>query len=145
MGKTAVSRTIHAPIERVFETIASIENFKQAIPQIVNVEFLTEQRFGVGTKFRETRLMGKRKATVELEVTELVDNQHIRIVSDTHGTVWDTVFTTQPAADGGVELTMVMDARAYKLLPKMLNPLLSGMIRKAVEKDMDAVKAFCEQ
>ena len=111
----------------------------------MNVEFLTEQRKGVGTRFRETRLMGKRKGSAELEVTEYVENERIRLVSDQGGTIWDTVFTVQPAAEGGVELKMVMDANAYKLLAKLLNPLIKGVIAKFIEKDMDAVKSYCEQ
>ena len=38
-----------------------------------------------------------------------------------------------------------MDARAHKLPPKLMNPLIKGMVQKAVEKDMDAVKAYCER
>ncbi len=114
------------------------------LPHIVNVEFLTEQRKGVGTRFRETRLMGKRKGSAELEVTEYVENERTRLVSDQGGTIWDTVFTVQPAAEG-VELKMVMDANAYKLLAKLLNPLIKWMIRKFIEQDMDAVKSYCEQ
>ena len=145
MARTTVRRTIQAPIERVFDTVAHIENFSKAVPHIVNVEFLSEQRKGVGTRFRETRLMGKREASTELEVTEYVENERIRLVSDQGGTIWDTVFTVQPAAQGGVELEMVMDANAYKLLARLFNPLIKGMIRKFIEKDMDAVKAYCEQ
>jgi uncharacterized protein YndB with AHSA1/START domain len=144
MGRTTVSRTIEAPIETVFDTVAHIENFSKAIPDIVNVEFLSDVRSGVGTHFRETRRMRGKEVSVELAVTEYVENDHIRIVSDTHGTVWDTVFTVEPATGGGIELTLVMDANAYKFLPKLMNPLIKGMIRKAIEKDMDAVKAFCE-
>lgn len=40
---------------------------------------------------------------------------------------------------------MVMDANAYRLLAKLFNPLIKGMIRKFIEKDMDAVKAYCER
>ncbi len=144
MATTTVSRIIRAPIERVFDTVAHIESFSKALPHIVNVEILSEQRSGVGTRFRETRLMGKKEATTELEVTEYVENERIRLVTDTHGTVWDTVFTVAPA-EGGIELKMVMDARAHKLLPKLLNPLFKGMIAKFIEKDMDAVKSYCEQ
>ncbi len=143
MATTTVSRIIRAPIEKVFDTIAHIESFSKALPNIVSVEFLTEQRKGVGTRFRETRLMGKRKASTELEVTEYVENERIRLVSDQGGTIWDTVFTVQPAAEG-VELKMVMDANAYKLLAKLLNPLIKGMIARFIEKDMDAVKTYCE-
>lgn len=144
MGRTTASRTIHAPIETVFDTVAHIENYSNAIPQIVDVEFLSDVRSGVGTRFRETRLMGRAKASTELEVTEYVENDHIRLVTDTHGTVWDSVFTVKPAAGGGVELTLVMDANAHKFLAKLMNPLVRGVIRRALEKDMDAVKAFCE-
>ena len=33
---------------------------------------------------------------------------------------------------------------ARKLLPRVMNPLIRGMVAKAVERDMDLVKAFCE-
>ncbi|MHC4668834.1 MAG: SRPBCC family protein [Planctomycetota bacterium] len=145
MGRTTVSRTIHAPIETVFATVAHIENFSKAVPHIVKVEFLSDVRAGVGTRFRETRLMGGKEASTELEVTEYVENDRVRLVADTHGTVWDTVFTVRPAPVGGVELRMVMDANAYKLVAKLMNPLVQVLIRKAIEKDMDAVKAFCEK
>ncbi|MHC4817139.1 MAG: SRPBCC family protein, partial [Planctomycetota bacterium] len=102
MGRTTVSRTIEAPIETVFDTVAHIENFSKAIPDIVNVEFLSDVRSGVGTHFRETRRMRGKEVSVELAVTEYVENDHIRIVSDTHGTVWDTVFTVEPATGGGI-------------------------------------------
>ncbi|MHC4341280.1 MAG: SRPBCC family protein [Planctomycetota bacterium] len=145
MGRTTVSRTIHAPIETVFNTVAHIDNFSKAVPAIVKVEFLSDVRSGVGTRFRETRLMGRREASTELEVTEYAENEHIRLVTDTGGTVWDTVFTVRPVSEGGVELTMVMDANAHKLLAKLMNPLIKGIIRKAIEKDTDAVKAHCEK
>lgn len=44
----------------------------------VNVLFLTDSEKGVGTKFRETRMMGKREAGTELEVTEYVPNERVR-------------------------------------------------------------------
>jgi hypothetical protein len=52
---TATS-TIEAPLEEVFETVADAEGFARAIPEILEVEFLSETRGGVGTRFRETRL-----------------------------------------------------------------------------------------
>ncbi len=39
---------------------------------------------------------------------------------------------------------LIMDARAHSLLPRLMNPLIKGMIQKAIEKDMDTVKAYCE-
>ena len=143
MPRMTVTRTIDAPVDLVFNSVADISQFSQAIPHIVNVEFLTEQKTGVGTRFREMRLMHGKEATTELEVTEYVENERIRLVADSHGILWDTVFTVK-SEDGPTELTMTMDAKACKLLSRIMNPLIMGMITRAVEKDMDAVKDFCE-
>ena len=143
MGRIATTRHIQAPVERVFDLVAHIENFQKAVPDIVGIEYLSETRRGSGTRFRETRRMGRREATCDLEVTEYEPGQHVRIVSDAGGTIWDTVFRVKPSGDG-TELEMVMDDRPHKLLAKLMTPLIRGFVRKAVAKDMDAVKAFCE-
>lgn len=144
MSSTTTTRRINAPIEDVFDTIAHIENFSKAIPDIRDVTFLTDEHEGIGTRFRETRHMGRRDATTELEVTEYVDNDHVRFVADEGGTTWDTVFRLTSRTDG-TELTMTMDARPHSLMARLTTPLSAGMVRKAVEKDMDAVKSYCEK
>ncbi|MCK5944178.1 MAG: SRPBCC family protein [Planctomycetes bacterium] len=143
MGQIATSRQIAAPAEKVFDVVAHVDNFRNAVPDIVRIEYVTETHKGVGTRFKETRRMGKREATVELEVTEYEPHQRVRIVSDAGGTVWDTTFRVTANGDGA-ELTMVMDDKPYKLLAKLFTPLIRPMVRKAVAKDMDAVKAYCE-
>ena len=144
MKPTKLSLSIEAPIEKVFAVIADVEGFLEVVPEIVKVEFLSEQRSGVGTRFRETRMMGKREGATVLELTECVENDHVRFVSDAGGTIWDTVFTVRNVSEGVVELTLVMEVRAYKLLSKLLNPLVMPMVRKAMAKDMEAIKNFCE-
>lgn len=88
-------------------------------------------------------MKGKEMQT-ELEVTEYVEHDRVRLVADSNGTIWDTLFTVTPENEH-TQLTMTMDAYAYKLLPRLMNPLIYGLITKAVDGDMDAVKAFCEQ
>ena len=144
MAKTVITRSIDAPVEVVFKTVSDIKHFSEAIPGIVNIEILSDTQTGVGTRFRETRVMNGKEASTELEVTEYVENERVRLVADSHGTVWDTVFTVKPAGDS-TELTMVMDARPYKLAAKLMNPMVKGMIQKAIESDMDAVKKYCEE
>ena len=48
MTRTRMSRTIGAPVDSVFEIVADPVNFTKAVPQIVKVEFLTDQSAGVG-------------------------------------------------------------------------------------------------
>ena len=141
--QTIVTRSIKAPLATVFETVADIHNFQRVIPNIVRVDMLSDVRSGVGTRFRETREMNGREVSTELEVTEYVPNDHVRIVSDTQGTIWDTTFRVRDEG-GATELVMEMDARAHKILPRLINPLIRGVVQRAVEKDMDAVKAHCE-
>lgn len=143
MPYTHITRRIDAPIELVFATVADVRKFSQAIPHIEKVEFLSETQAGVGTRFRETRNMGGKSATTELEVTEYVANERVRVVADSHGTVWDSVFTVRPI-EGGTELELVMEARAHSLLAKATTPLARGMISKAIAHDLDAVKTYCE-
>lgn len=148
MSRTTIVREIAAPIDRVFDTVSRIEQFSQAVPHITNVEFLTEQQHGVGTRFKETRVLKGREQSTELEVTEYVENEKVRMVADQGGTVWDTVFSVEPILAQGknqTRLTMVMDAKAHKLMARIINPLIKGMIAKFIEQDMDAIKTYCEQ
>jgi uncharacterized membrane protein len=133
MGQVKVTKTINAPVELVFQTIADIRNFSKAVPDIVSVEFLTDQKMGVGTRFRETRMMYGKEATEELEVTELVENDQIRILADSHGVVWDSLFTVEENGDA-TELTLVMDMRPHKLMAKIMTPLMKGSMKKALKK-----------
>jgi len=141
---TQVVRTIDAPVDRVFRAVGDVRNFAQIAEDIVRIEFLSDQQKGAGTRFRETREMRGKEQQVTLELTEYVEDDHVRFISDEHDTVWDSVFKVRPV-EGRTELTLTMEARAYKLLPKLINPLIKSMIAKAVAKDMDAVKAWCER
>ena len=144
MANVTVTRRIDAPADVVFRAVADVEQFSQAVPGILRVEFLSEVKSGVGARFRETRMMMGREASTELEITEYVENERVRIVSEAGGALWDTVFSVAPDG-GGTELKMVMDARPQATSARMTVPLILGTVRKAVEQDMDAVKSFCER
>jgi len=143
MSTTRTTRSIQAPADTVFDAVADIRNFSTIIDGIVKVEFLSDQRQGAGTRFTETRLMNGREASTVLEVTEYDRPNRVRLVADQGGTIWDTEFTVT-RSEGSTVLVMTMEARAYQWLAKILNPLIRGVVRRAIEKDMDAVKTWCE-
>ena len=144
MRTIETTRMIAAPIEEVFAAISGPEGFSKAVPHIKEIEFLTDQKTGAGTRFRETRIMNGREATVELEVAELVENERVRMVSDAGGTVWDSVFTLKEKGDQ-VEMRMAMEAKPHKLMARIMNPLIRSMVVKGVEADMDHIKQYCER
>ena len=143
MTQTVVEVDISAPASQVFECIAHIENFSEAVPHITKVEFITEQRRGAGTRFRETRLMKGREGTTELEVREYVEPERVRFVSEAGGTTWDSVFTLEES-ELGTRVKLVMDAHAHHIFAAGFNRLIRGMIEKAIAEDLDAVKSYCE-
>jgi len=134
---------IDAPIETVFDAIAHIDSFMRASPAIVGVEYLTERKRGVGTRFRETRRMGNREASTELEITEYDPPERVRLVSEAGGAVWDTLFAVRPTNNGTV-LAMTMTATARNLISRLLLPLMRKPIARAIEDDLQAVKKWCE-
>ena len=144
MKRWTTVRTIHAAPERVFRTVADPEEFQKAIPGGSGVEYLTAERSGAGMRFRSTRVTRGKPMSFEQEVTEFVPGERIRMVNVTHGTLWDSTFHVRPHGDDSV-LTLTMDATARKLMGRVVNHLIGGMVQKALEHDMDAVKAYCER
>jgi len=145
MTRTEASRTVAATPAIVFQVLSDAANFAKAVPAIRKVEFLSEVRNGVGTRFRETRVMRGREAVAVMEVTEHSEGERICFRSDAGGAVWDSTFAVAPIDDDSTRLHLIMEARPYRLLAKLFVPVLRGMVAKAVESDMDAVKAYCER
>jgi uncharacterized protein YndB with AHSA1/START domain len=143
MMEIRLQRHINAPIETVFDAIAHIDSFQRASPSIVGVEYLSKQKRGVGTRFRETRRMGNREATTELEITEYDPPDRVRLVSQAGGAAWDTLFTVRPANNGTV-LAMTMTATGDNLISRLLLPFMKKPIARAIESDLNAVKTWCE-
>ena len=145
MSRTEVLRTIAAPADRVFAAVADVAQFSRAVEDIERVEFVSDIRTGLGTRFRETRIMRGREATVELEITEFAPPERVRFLSEAGGVQWDSVFTVAAAPDGeGTQLRLVMQATPLTFAARLMVPLMKGMVRKAIASDMDAVKAYCE-
>jgi uncharacterized protein YndB with AHSA1/START domain len=144
MAKVQVTRTIKAPVSRVFQAFTDIENMPNTSPEILRTEFLGETRVGAGTKFREVRLNNNKEMAFDLEVLAYEKEKLIRMVNDTHGTTWDTTITFQKQGDS-TDLNLVMEAKAFELLPRILNPLLKGLYRKNLEKHVTNLQSYCEQ
>jgi len=143
MTQVVIQAKIEAPAEVVFRSVTDIERFPDIQPDVLSIDFLTEQRSGVGTRFVETRRHGKNEMKTELEVTEWVENERARMVTDSHGTVWDTVFSVR-SSGATSELEIAMDARPHKLLPKIMNPIMKGFFRKGIAKYLDQLRDHCE-
>ena len=88
--------------------------------------------------------MNGRQNSCVLEVTEYVENDRIRIVTDTHGCVWDSLFTVLPNA-GEIDLTLTMEAKPYTFVSRVMMLFIKKSLQKALEADLNAVKVYCEK
>ena len=138
-------RAVAASPERVFRAVADPEEFQRAIPGGSTVEYLTDRRTGVGARFRATRVRNGRPEAFEQEVTAYEAGRRIRLVNVTHGTVWDSLFEVSGESAGTSRLALTMDARTERLLPRVVFRMIHGRVQKALDDDLDGVKAYCER
>jgi hypothetical protein len=124
--------------------VADPDEFNKAIPDGVGVEYLSQNHRGVGARFRATRLVRGKPQTFDQEVTEYTPGHSISMINVTHGTRWEGRFTVQPA-DQGTIVTLTMDAVTDHLFARVMNRLIGRMLQRALDKDMDAVKTYCER
>lgn len=145
MKPVTVTATITADPDRVYEAIVDIERLPETSPDTVSVAFLGEQRSGPGTRFRETRRMGKRTQDFDLELVECdASARTARFVTDTDGTVWDTAM--EVVIDGDrCRARFTMEAHTDSTLKNLVFGLMRGVFRKAMNKQVCALKEHCER
>ena len=137
MKPLIVTTQIQATAEEVFEVVAHIELASEIIPKIERAVILTDQKRGRGTRFAETRKMGKREFTMEFEVTEYDPPRSVRLICvDEVKTTWDSVYELEQA-DGTTNLTLTMHCIPTRFSMKLMWPLMKWIIRKGVKEDLN--------
>ena len=147
MSKTVSSTFVAAPIDRVFAVYSNIPNAAERIPDIQKIEMLSEGPVGVGTRWRETRIMFKKEATEEMWISSFDPPRSYTVEAESHGMRYDTRFDFEEA-DGGTRVTWTFVGTPLTLGAKIMAPifglLMSGMLRKCMQRDLDALRTVCE-
>ena len=146
MSKMNLSVNIEAAPEAVFEMIADIENSASRIEGIEQIEMLTQGPVGVGTKWRETRLMMNKEAVEEMEITAFDPPNHYTAYCDSCGCDMEWTMRVEPIGDGCM-LSLEMASKPRTLMAKLMSPLgwlMSGMMKKCVVKDLENIKTHME-
>lgn len=147
MASQRLSRHIDAPIETVFARATDFENAANVMSAIVKMEMLTDGPVGVGTRFRETRVMFGREATETMEVVEFDPPHGYVLLAESHGSRYRTTFRYSES-NGGTDLEMIFEATPLTLVAKILSVVMMPMMKKTIEtecgKDLDQLKAAIE-
>ncbi len=102
----------------------------------------------VGLRWRETRLLFGKPATVEKRITDAAESESLRTRAESDGFVFVTTKTISEGS-GGFALTESHESRPQGIVATLqsipMRFLFKGVIRKAVLRDLNDIKAAVEQ
>lgn len=146
MAKFSMSEHVTAPPEVVFEVASDFHNAAENVQGIDSLEVLTDGPIGVGTRFRETRVMLGKASTEEMEVTAF-DPPHSYVV-ETESCGCHFRCEYRFVGDiSGTNLRLTMDTSAISLFAKLMSPLsalMMGPMKKCIAADLEDVKSVAE-
>ena len=140
--------TINGSKSAVWAAITDIENAAKVISGIENIEVLEKPANGlVGLRWRETRLLFDKPATVEKWITDAVDNEFYTTKAEDGGFVFLTTNRISESSDG-ITLTGSHDTQPQGFVAKLQSlpmVLFKGVLKKAILQDLNDIKSAVEQ
>ena len=147
MAEFTLSKRIDAPAESVFDIVADIERLPEVVRAITKMELVTEGPVGVGTRFRETRVVMKREHTEEMEISRFDRPRGYTTLANSCGCRYDSELIVNEKPGGGCELEIRFKATPLNFVAKAMSFMLGFMMnscKKATEQDLDDIKAVAE-
>ena len=140
-----ISGVIAAPRERVWHVITDIANAPTTIPSITEVTMLTDQPYGPGSSWRETRTMMGRTETHEMTVTEAEEPRRTVVTALTDGVLYTTTMALDDQADATLlTITFAADqpdaSRAARFLWAVMGPLGKVFTRKMLTAELAEIR-----
>lgn len=146
MASVRVGTHIERPTEDVFRLFTDIEGAAARVSNIRKIEMLTTGRFGIGTRWLETREVLGREHTEELQVTALEQGRSYTITTETHGTKFDCTFHFTKAA-GGTDVLVEFHVVPHSFGGMLVAPfgwMMMSTVEASLAKDIAELKAVAE-
>lgn len=145
--KCLVNEHVNARPEHVFAIATDFASAPQRISGIKNMEMLTDGPVGLGTKFRETRIMFGRQATETMEVIDFQPGRSYTLAATNCGCQYRTVVSVRPSPSGS-EITFDFTGTPLTFGARLMTGLMGWMAKgaclKAIRKDLADLKAAAE-
>jgi len=146
---TSLTQHINAAPEKVWSVISDIPGSAATLSGVESVQMLSEDPYGEGTRWKETRTMMGRSETVEMWVAQADPPRSTTVKALQGGADYTSRFSLAER-DGGTDLTLTFGADVIKptLLSKVAMVLFGkvgmGITRKALAKDLAEIAAKAE-
>ena len=142
----SVHTLIKAPIDDVFAQMLDLEKWPENIADITKVDVLTPGPIGVGTRFRETRIMFGHEASEEMTIAEIDAPNHFLLTAESHGVRYRTEHSLTPV-EGGTKVQVNFGGQPVSFGAQFMSLfvwLMSRSVENALAKDLQDLKAACE-
>ncbi len=140
--------TINATKASVWAATTDIERFAEVLSGVEKIEVVHKPATGlVGLKWKETRILFGKPATVEKWITEAKENAFYTTRAEDSGFVFITTNRIS-GSDGSVTLSGIHETQpqgfvaSLKALPMVF---FKGMIKKAILQDLNDIKTEVER
>ncbi len=133
MSPCTVSLHIAAPPATVFALASDVRGWVGRVKAIKKVEVLTQGNIGLGTKWKETRVMFGRDATEKLEFTGFSQGKSYTVGCESCGAKYKTTFEFLPE-NGGTLVRVTMVVKPLTFFAKLMSPLSALMMRPMMKK-----------
>lgn len=144
----AAQVTIDGSRASIWAAITSIENAAEIVSGIESIEVVEKPATGlVGLKWRETRILFGKPATVEKWITDATENVFYKTRAEDGGFVFLTTMSIAESS-GGIVLTSAHDSQPQSIVAKLSIPMLflfRGVVKKAILQDLNDIKSTVEQ
>ena len=143
-----VQVTINASRTAVWNAITNIEKAAEFISGIEKIEVVEKPITGlVGLKWRETRMYFGKPATVEILITDAVENEYYKTRAESDGYLFLSTMSVSESRNG-ITLTSTHDYKPQSTAAKLKSIMMflfKGMIKKTLLQDLNDIKSAVER
>src|SRR6476646_10556362 len=141
--------TINGSKAATWAAITNIANAAEIISGIENIEVIEKPANGlVGLKWRETRMLFGKPATVEKWITDAAENEFYKTKAESDGFVFLTTKSISESS-GGIVLAESHESEPRSIVAKLMSVpmrlLFKGAVKKALLQDLNDIKAAVER
>ena len=144
--KVKANCTINATKDEVFNAFSDLKNLANNVRAIKSIELLTPGDVGIGSKFKETRVMFGKESSETMEITQFSPPDYFKEEAQSNGMHYVTEWRF--IAEGNkTTVSIDFSGKSTTSTARLLNILFSFMtsgMKKAFLADMDDLKKMLE-
>jgi polyketide cyclase/dehydrase/lipid transport protein len=145
--KVKANCTINATKIEVFNAFSDLKNLANNVRAIKSIELLTPGNVGIGSKFKETRVMFGKESSEIMEITRFSPPDSFKEEAHSNGMHYVTEWRFIDE-ENKTTVSIDLSGTATTLTAKLLNVLFSfmaGSMKKAFLADMGDLKKMLEK